>query len=100
MSSKAQRKQAAAILGSAKTAKKAKAARENGFKPKRKRKLTKKIEKMISDEGDRIALRASKDYKKMMENPLMVSPSAKLKRKNKKAVEYFETDERWKPKAI
>lgn len=40
MSSKAQRKQAAVILGSAKTAKKAKAARENGFKPKRKRKKT------------------------------------------------------------
>lgn len=53
MSSKEQRKQAAAILGSAKTAKKAKAARENGFKPKRKSKLTKKIEKMISDEGEK-----------------------------------------------
>lgn len=37
MSSKTQRKQAAAILGSAKTAKKAKAARNNGFKPKRKK---------------------------------------------------------------
>lgn len=70
----------AALLGQAKSPKKAEAARRNGEQPKRKKRksaLTKKIEGMISRVGDEMALRSAKEARRMFDHRIIIDPKRK-----------------------